>query len=151
MNRRPRQWLIDGRPRLGLVFLAGAVASGVVLLAEGVGPGYPAGAPFRHFDKLLHFGAHAWISALAYTGLVLLGRPASPRLRAWLAAVVVLVADGLTGITVEFVQYTLGAEHGRVFDWKDIAANLAGTIAATGTGLAITIWLLPSPAQIHQR
>jgi membrane associated rhomboid family serine protease len=141
MNAPPGQWLHQGRPRLGLVFLAAALVSTGMLLIDGARPPHSTQAPFSHFDKVLHFGAHGWISALLFTGLVLLARPRALLRRAWLVATAVVLADGLAGVGVEVVQYTLGAEHGRQFDWKDIVANLGGTLCAVVGGLLVVLWL----------
>lgn len=131
-----RRWLAEGRPRLAVALLALAVVSMLMLLYEGSRPPAQLGLPsFRGLDKLLHFGAHLWVSSLLFAGLVLLARPRAFRLRLRLMALVVLLFDGLAGLGVELVQAGLGP--GRVFDWRDLAANLAGTLVAVCAG-----WLL---------
>lgn len=113
-----------------------------MLLFDGARPPHSTQAPFSHFDKFLHFGAHGWISALAFAGLVLLARPRSPRFRACLFAGLVFLGDAGVGMLVELVQYALGREHGRTFDWKDIVANLGGAGVAVSGGVLVVLWLL---------
>ncbi len=128
------------RPRLGVVLLFGGLASIALLMVEGSGaPGSTGLHLPRHFDKLLHFGAHLWVSTLMFWGLVLLGRPRRVPLRVGLACGLVLLADGLSGVAVEWVQATLGAGHGRQPDVKDVIANLLGTSVALAGGVAVII------------
>lgn len=127
------QWLVTGRPRLAIALLALAALSIGMLLYEGSRAPADIGLPpLKGLDKLLHFAAHFWVSVLMFAGLMLLGRPAALRKRTLLAAVAVLLLDGLAGLAVELVQASLGK--GRVFDWKDLAANLAGTACALAAG-----------------
>jgi hypothetical protein len=133
MTSSARDWLLQGRPRLGFALLALALASILMLLYEGSRPPADLGLPsFRGLDKLLHFGAHLWVSGLMFAGLVLLGRPAVPKPRVCVAALVVLAIDGLSGLSVELVQ--AAGSNGRVFDWMDLAANLVGTVVALTAG-----------------
>ncbi|MCA8910568.1 MAG: hypothetical protein KDB82_02595 [Planctomycetes bacterium] len=144
MSETGRQhWLAEGRPRLGLALLLLAVLSMAMLLFEGARPAASAGlAPFPHFDKVLHFGAHCWVASLLFAGGMLLARPAGlrRRLRVWI--VVVLLLDGLAGVAVEYVQLWLGARYGRQFDWKDVVANLSGTVFALVAGFIVSFLLM---------
>ena len=141
MSEPGRQhWLAEGRPRLGLALLLLALLSMAMLLFEGARPAASVGlAPFRHFDKVLHFGAHGWVAGLLFAGGILLARPADlhRRLRVW--AVTVLLLDGLAGVCVEFVQLWLGSRYGRQFDWKDVVANLCGASFAVFTGYVLVV------------
>ena len=93
---RRRQWLIDGRPRLACALLILAALSIGMLLFEGSRPAAASSgvAPFPHFDKVLHFGAHGWVAGLLFWGGYLLGRPQSLRMRALVWAGLVM-ASGL--------------------------------------------------------
>jgi hypothetical protein len=128
-----RHWLVNGRPRLAVTLLVLACASILMLVYEGSRAPADLGLPsFRGLDKLLHFGAHLWVSGLLFAGLLLFGRPAAMRRRVLLAALTVLAVDGLAGLAVELVQ--AAGDKGRVFDLKDLAANLAGTLVAIIAG-----------------
>lgn len=146
MNRPPRrQWLNDGRPWLGCFLIALAVISIAMLLFEGSRASASSGpAPFRHFDKVLHFGAHGWVAGLLFAGGMLLGRPGPVRKRAFVWAGLVLLLDAAAGVAVEFTQKWLGAAHGRHFDWKDVTANVCGAAFAVGAG-CLTVLLLSRP------
>jgi hypothetical protein len=127
-------WLVTGRPKLAIALLALAGLSILMLLYEGSRAPADLGLPsFRGLDKLLHFGAHFWVSSLMFAGLILFGRPAGLRPRVWLAAAAVLLVDGLSGLMVELVQAHIAT--GRTFDWFDLAANLAGTCVALAAGV----------------
>ncbi len=129
--------MIKPRPQLGLVLLVLAGASIAMLLLEGSGAPAEAGLPrVRGLDKLLHFGAHFWVASLLFWGGLLLGRPAEFHRRRTLWTLLVLVLDAGAGIGIELVQRHAGASHGRVFDWKDVSANLAGMVVALGVGWA---------------
>lgn len=130
-----RDWLTQGRPALGAALLLVAGASIAMLLYEGSRAPAAAGLPsFRGADKVLHFGAHFWVSALMFWGLVLQRKPAETRRRILFAALATLAIDIPAGIAVEFIQSSLGSAHGREFDWKDVAANVLGALAAVGAG-----------------
>lgn len=148
MNAKPPAWLLEGRPGRARGLLIGAATSIVLLVYEAAQPGAVANItpPIRHFDKVMHFGAHFWIALLAYWGLVLMGRPHEVRRRGWLFAGVVLLVDTAAGIGVELTQASLGAAHGRVFDWKDVIANIAGALAAVAASLGVTLHLAGKPA-----
>jgi hypothetical protein len=133
-----RHWLVDGRPRLAAALLVLACASILLLVYEGSRAPADLGLPsFRGLDKLLHFGAHLWVSSLMFAGLVLFGRPAAMRRRVLIATLAVLAVDGLAGLAVELVQ--AAGDKGRVFDLKDLAANLAGTIVAIVAGAVASL------------
>ena len=138
---RRRHWLIDGRPRLACALLILAALSIGMLLFEGSRPAAASSgvAPFPHFDKVLHFGAHGWVAGLLFWGGYLLGRPQSLRMRAPVWAGLVLLVDGLAGVAVEFVQKWLGANYGRQFDWKDVTANVAGAAFAVGASCLLVL------------
>lgn len=136
------RWLSDGRPRFGAALLALAAISICMLLIEGARP--PATLrlhPFPHFDKVLHLGAHGWSSGLLFWGGMLFGRPQPPARRAKVWGALVLAADGLAGVAVEFVQLWLGSSYGRQFDWKDVVANLVGTTIALGISIPVALRL----------
>lgn len=141
--QRTGEALIQGRPRAGLVLLAGALASLGMLLVEGAGAAAAREyrPPFTHFDKLLHLAAHAWLTSLLVWGLALLPVPRRLRLRtpARLAAVAGLALSIalVAGLGVELAQKWLGAAHGRRFDWWDLAADAAGSLAALALFLAV--------------
>ncbi|MCB9934225.1 MAG: hypothetical protein H6840_00905 [Planctomycetes bacterium] len=129
--------MIKPRPQLGVVLLALAGISIAMLLLEGAGAPAEAGLPaVRGLDKLLHFGAHFWVASLLFWGGLLLGRPLDFNRRRKLWTLLVLLADSAAGLTIELVQLQLGATHGRVFDWKDVSANIAGMAAALAVGWA---------------
>lgn len=135
--RRFREWLQQGRPVLGAALLLLSLTSIAMLMIEGAGPPGKANVPtFRGADKLLHFGAHFWVAGLMYWGLVLQRHPANPRKRALWAAIAVLLIDATAGIGIEFVQLSVGGPHGRVFDWLDVAANIAGAAAGVAISYA---------------
>ena len=139
-----RQWLASGRPRLAIALLVLAAASILMLLYEGARAPADLGLPtFRGLDKVLHFGAHLWVSALLFAGIVLFGRPAAIRTRLIVAALVVMAIDGLSGLAVELVQAY--GNQGRVFDWIDLAANLAGTLVAIAAGAFAALRLTRAP------
>ena len=128
---RFREWLTQGRPVLGAALLFASVLSTGMLLYEGSGAPAAAGLPrFAGADKLLHFGAHFWVSTLMFWGLAFQRVPADTRKRLLIAALLVLTIDLSGGIAVEFIQSSVGSAHGRVFDGKDVAANALGTVAA---------------------
>ncbi|MCB9893810.1 MAG: VanZ family protein [Planctomycetes bacterium] len=147
-----RRWLIDGRPRFGIALLVLAAASIGMLLIEGARPPAAAGLkPFPHFDKVLHLGAHGWSSGLLFWGGVLLGRPRPIRRRVRLWAALVLTLDALAGVAVEFVQLWFGSNYGRQFDWKDVVANILGTLIAVVASAMLALWLSArgeSPAEL---
>lgn len=129
--------MIRPRPQLGLALLVLAAVSIVMLLLEGSGAPAETGLPrVRGLDKLLHFGAHFWVASLLFWGGLLLGRPADFQHRRTLWTLLVLVLDASAGVGIELVQLYAGAAHGRVFDWKDVSANLAGMAVALGIGWA---------------
>lgn len=129
--------MIKPRPQLGVALLALAAVSIALLLLEGSGAPAEAGLPrVRGLDKLLHFGAHFWVASLLFWGGLLLARPVDFHRRRTLWTLLVLVLDAGAGIGIELVQRYAGASHGRVFDWKDVIANLAGTACALGAGWA---------------
>jgi hypothetical protein len=133
-----RHWLVAGRPRLAIALLVLACASILMLLYEGSRAPADLGLPsFRGLDKLLHFGAHLWVSSLMFAGLLLFGRPAAIRRRVLLAALAVFTVDGLAGLAVEVVQ--AAGDKGRMFDLKDLAANLVGTVVAIVLGAAVCL------------
>lgn len=137
MNRL-RAWLERGRPWLGAALLLAAGLSIAMLLYEGSRAPAAVGLPgFRGADKVLHFGAHFWVSALMYWGFALQRKPATPRTRIAVAVIVVLAIDVPAGVAVEYIQSSLGSAHGRVFDWKDVTANILGTVVAVTASLAI--------------
>jgi hypothetical protein len=141
-----RHWLVAGRPRLAIALLVLAFASILMLLYEGSRAPADLGLPsFRGLDKVLHFGAHLWVSGLMFTGAVLFGRPPAMHRRLWVAALIVLAVDGLAGLGVELVQ--AAGSQGRVFDWKDLAANIAGTVAAIAIGTLAAVRLTRAPRQ----
>ncbi len=129
----------DCSPRLGFGLLLAGVASGVLLLVEGAGRPMAAvlvGPDVSHFDKLLHAAAHAWLATLFFLGSYLLGWPRARLPRAATCATLTFTLTMLLGTAVEMVQAHVGALHGRVFDFRDIAAD------ALGSGLAILFWLV---------
>ena len=142
-----RRWLTEGRPQLGVALLALAAVSIGMLLFEGARAPAAFGAPpFRHFDKVMHFGAHGWVAGLLFWGGMLVGRPSEParRVRTW--AISVFVADALAGIAVEFVQRWLGAEYGRQFDLKDVLANVSGMCVALAISAPTSMYLTRTPS-----
>lgn len=148
MNANPPAWLLEGRPGRARGLLIGAATSIVLLVYEASQPGGVAGLtpPIPHFDKIMHFGAHLWIALLAYWGLLLMRRPTDVRRSAWLIAGIVLTVDTIAGIGVELAQASLGAAHGRVFDWKDVIANVAGACTAVAASLGVTLHLAGKPS-----
>lgn len=129
--KRLGEWLWQGRPALGAALLLLSVASISMLLVEGARAPASVGLPrFRGADKLLHFAAHFWVSLLMFWGLALQRRPQSTARRLVAAALLVLAVDVTAGIAIEYIQMTLGSSYGRVFDGKDVAANVLGTLAA---------------------
>lgn len=102
-----------------IVFMAasGAVAIGCLL---------PAGwLPPLPNDKLLHFGAFAFLTTLA-----MLIEPDWALRSAWLSGLL------LAGFMIEVLQQRIP---GRRFCWRDMAANAAGiTLVALVFGLAHT-------------
>jgi hypothetical protein len=150
MSLRAR--LTDGSPPFGIALIALAVVSIGMLLIDGARPASAVmAAPFPHFDKVLHLGAHGWSSGLLFWGGILFARPRNPRKRIRLWGPLVLVVDATAGITVEFIQQWLGAQYGRHFDWKDIAANLTGTAIALAISVPVAARLTTaneSPAEL---
>ena len=143
---RLREWICTGRPSLGAALLLVSAASIAMLLYEGSRAPAAAGLPsFRGADKVLHFGAHFWVSALMFWGLVFQRIPAALRPRILSSAVIVLAIDITAGIAVEGIQASLGASHGRVFDWKDVAANVLGAGAAVTISLLAALRLARTP------
>lgn len=135
--------LLEGRPRLAALLLAGGAACFVLLVLEGSGAAAQGELPLpamAHRDKLLHFGAHLWITSLLLWGLALLGSgPARGRVLRALA--MALALDLGAGLAIELAQATMGAAHGRVFDLWDVAANAAGALAAGGLFLVMALRL----------
>ena len=139
---RFREWLAEGRPKLGAALLFASVLSIAMLLYEGSGAPAATGLPrFAGADKLLHFAAHFWVSTLMFWGLAFQRVPVDARKRFVIAALIVLAVDLSGGIAVEFIQSSVGSAHGRVFDGKDVAANALGTVAALLVSLATSIRL----------
>ncbi len=131
-----RRWF---NPRLAAVMLLGAFVSAGMLLWDASRPSARLGGPkIPHFDKLLHFGAHFWLTSLLVWGVVL----ATRRLCVTRICVAALLTDFALGVAVEYVQKLLGAEHGRVFDWWDVAANTTGALAAV-----VACWLVARPRE----
>ena len=59
--------------------------------------------------------------------------------------------DGFSGVAVEFVQLWLGTQYGRQFDWKDVIANVAGSLLALGISVPLALRLAAadeSPADL---
>ena len=138
-----RQRLAAGQPRLAVFLLIGAAASVAMILYEGTRPAVrlpgTQALEFAGLDKLMHAAAHFWIASLLVWGLTLLRRPRLFRRRALLAGLLTIGLDGLFGLGVELVQLTIGARHGRQFEWLDLAANMAGTAGALGLWLALVL------------
>ncbi|MBZ0134928.1 MAG: VanZ family protein [Planctomycetes bacterium] len=117
-----------------------------MLLFEGSRPPAAAGLPgFRGADKMLHFGAHFWVSALMFWGLAFQRRPRKRRSRMIAAATIVLALDLAAGIAVEYIQLFIGGAYGRVFDWNDVAANVLGASVALALCAAIAQRMFRTP------
>ena len=124
----------EGRPVIGLILLAAADISIAAILYEATRPAVslPIVPDISGVDKLLHFGAHAWICTLSAWGLMLILKRLPPVRRQAVASGATLLIDAAGGIAVEFIQRN---SDGRHFEVLDIAANLAGA------GFAIALFL----------
>jgi VanZ family protein len=118
--------LQQGRPKAGLALLGLAALSVIVLVIEGTRPSSGLSPRIPHFDKVLHAGAHGFVTLALAAGLALV----RPRPSLWPTALAAFAIDSAAGVVVEFAQLWLGAQHGRQFDGWDVAANVSGAGAA---------------------
>jgi hypothetical protein len=134
--------LVHGSPRAGALLLAIALACAALLLIEAAGSPAARRLPdlsFAHSDKVLHATAHAGLSLLLFTALLMLGRPTTFARRAVVAAAAAFAISAAVGLGAELVQSGPGAAHGRQFDPLDIAANTAGAALALGIALMVAV------------
>lgn len=102
-----------------------------MLLVDGARPParvlHAPGIPY--FDKILHLGAHGFLTLLlALAALLASRRRFSARFAPALLGA--FAADSLLGLAVELTQYFHGRAFGRQFELADLAANALGAALA---------------------
>lgn len=129
------RWWLGG---LGVVFGVAVIAGALVLgrASRGAAPGRaaaPVAAAFAYValvwylspvpDEVVHLAEYGALGLLLWWAL----RPEARRSAAWMA----VAAAGGVGLVDEWVQH---ATPGRVFDWRDVVANIASAL--------LPVWLL---------